>query len=85
MSAPISKTFSLTPSHHCTNDVLYFNDKYDIKYYLGGAKTLFSECEDKFKCTPKNLNIFYKLWMRYLRSMNGTNVAQESPGAIGVS
>ena len=58
MSAPRSKEFSLTPSHHRKNYVLDFNDKDEIKYYLRGEKNLFSEREDKFNCTPKNLNNF---------------------------
>ena len=40
MSAPRSKEFALTPSHHWTNDVLYFNNKFDITYYLRGVKPL---------------------------------------------
>ena len=58
MSAPRSKAFSLTPSHQQTNDVIDFNDKDDIKYYLREAKPLFYEHEEKFDCTPENLNNF---------------------------
>ena len=58
MSAPRSKEFSLAPSHHHINDALYFNDKYDIKYYLRRSKTLFYEHGENFDCTPKNLNNF---------------------------
>ena len=58
MSAPRRKSFVLTPSYHRTNDVIDINDKDDIKYYLWGAKPLFSEREDKFYCTPDNLNDF---------------------------
>ena len=58
MFAPRSKAFALTPPHHWTNDVLDFNDKDDIKYYLRGAKPLFSEREENFYCTLENLNNF---------------------------
>ena len=58
MSATRSKAFELTSSHHKTNDVMHFNDKDNINYYLRGAKTLFSEREDKFDYTPDNINNF---------------------------
>ena len=41
MSAPINKAFALNPSHDWTNDVLDFNDKDDVNYYLRGAKHFF--------------------------------------------
>ena len=55
MYSPRIKAFALTPSHHQTNDVLDLNDKDDIKYYFMAVKPLFSDSEDKFDCTPKNL------------------------------
>ena len=58
MSSPRGKSFALTPPHHWTNDVLDFNDKEDIKYYLRGVKPLFSEHEEKFDCTPETLKDF---------------------------
>ena len=58
MSEPRSNTFELTPSHYLTNDVLDFNNKDNIKYYLRVAKPLFSEREDKLDCITENLNNF---------------------------
>ena len=58
MYAPRSKTFVLSPSHHWTNDVIDFNNKDDIKYYLRGAKPIFSDHEEKLDSNPDNLKYF---------------------------
>ena len=85
MSATIIKNFALTSSHHLENDVIDFYSKDDIRYYLRGEKPLISYREDKFNCTLVTSTVSFKIWMRYHRSMDGTMVAQESPGEIGAS
>ena len=79
MSSYRSNAFALTPSHNRTNDVLDFNNKDDIKYYLTGDKPLFSEHGDKFDCTPDNLNNFLQDMddrsQEYGWYYNGTGIA----------
>ena len=79
MYAPRIKEFALTPSHHRINYGLYFNYKDDIKYYLRGAESIFYEHEEKFYCTPDNLNNFiqdlYGRLQEYRWDHDGTVIA----------
>ena len=64
--------------------MLDFNDKDNIKYYLRGAKPLFYEREDKFGCTPDNLNNFLQALddrsQEYVFYYYGTGIAWDNRG-----
>ena len=77
--------------HHTnrTNDVLDFNNKYDIKYYLRGVKPLFSEHEDKFDCTPDTLDNFLQaldeILQEYGWEYGGTGIAWGDMGVVMIA
>ena len=81
-----SKEFLITPLHHQTNDVLDFKNKDDTRYYPRGGKPLFYEREDKFDCTPKNLNNFLQdmdeRLQEYGWEYNGTGIAWVNRGVV---
>ena len=76
MFASRSKVFSLTPSYHWTNDVLGFNSKDDINYYLRVEEPLFLSAKTNFNALLITSTFFYKLWMRDYRNIDGITMAQ---------